>query len=183
MVIVVLPGCGDDGAGGEPVEAAAWAVAVCAEVGAAAVELDEALAVIDELPGQVDADAPLGDQAEPLREAFRALPDYVDRFRAVVEATPAPATPDGAEFRDELLAQLDGAAMTFEEVAALADDLDDDTTVEQFFSGAQAFADFPDALAASDLDFGEELPPALGRAQAEDDTCLDAQNQLVAISS
>jgi hypothetical protein len=181
VVIVALPGCGEDGSGAEPVEAAEWAAVVCAEVGAAAVDLAEALDVINQLPGQVDADAPLGEQAEPLREAFLALPDYVDRFRAVVEATPAPATPDGTKFRDELLAELEEAATTFEEVADLADDLDDGTTVEQFFSGAQAFGDFPVALAASDLDFGEEVPPALGRAQADDDTCLDAQNQLVAI--
>ncbi len=159
----------------------AWVAAVCGEVADAAVDLGAALAVINDLPGQVEADAALGDAAADLRDAFIALPDYVGRFRAVVEDTPAPDTPDGTAFREELLADLDAAAGTFGEAAEAAEALDGDTTVEQLFGGAQAFGEFPEAFAAADLDFGDAAPPGVAQAQAADDTCRDAQNQLATL--
>ncbi len=179
LAIVALPACGaEDGADDETVAPAAWVAAVCGEVADAAVDLGSALAVIDELPGEVEADAPLGDHADDLREAFAALPAYVDRYRSVVEDTPAPDTRDGAALRDELLADLDAAAATFGEAADAAEALDEDTTVAQLFDGAQAFGEFPEAFAAADLDFGDTVPPGVDRALDDDDTCRDAQNQL-----
>ena len=59
--------------------------------------------------------------------------------------------------------------------------LDEDTTAEELFSGAQAFGEFPAAFADADLDFGEDVPPGVAEAQAADDTCRDTQNQLVAV--
>lgn len=182
LAVVVLPACGgDDGGSDETVAPPAWVAAVCGEVADAAVDLEAALAVINELPGQVEADAPLGDHAEDLREAFAALPDYVERYRSVVADTPAPDTPDGAAFREELLADLDGAAATFSEAADAAEALDADTTVEQLFGGAQAFGEFPEAFAAANLDFGDAAPPGVAQAQDADDTCRDAQNRLVTL--
>lgn len=182
LAVVALPACGgDDGGGDEATAPEAWVAAVCGEVADAAVDLGSALAVINELPGQVEADAPLGEHADDLREAFVALPDYVDRYRAVVEDTPAPATPDGAAFREELLADLDAAAETFGEAAEAAEALDADTTVEQLFGGAQAFGEFPEAFAAADLDFGDAAPPGVAQAQAAADTCRDAQNRLATL--
>ena len=179
---MALPACGgDDGSGEETTAPDAWVAAVCGEVADAAVDLGAALAVIDELPGEVEADASLGEHADDLRDAFAALPDYVDRYRSVVEDTPAPDTPDGAAFRDELLADLDAAAAVFGEAADAAEALDEDTTVEQLFGGAQAFGEFPEAFAAADLDFGDTAPPAVDEAQAADDTCRDAQNQLATL--
>ena len=181
LVVVALPGCGGDGAGEQTVAPADWVASVCGEVADAAVDLEVALAVINELPGEIRADAPLGDHADDLRDAFLALPDYLERYRTVVEDTPAPDTPDGAAFRDELLADLDAAAATFGDAADAAEALDGDTTVEQLFGGAQAFGDFPEAFAASDLDFGAAAPPAVDEAQDEDDTCRDAQNRLATL--
>jgi hypothetical protein len=182
LVVVALPACGGDDAGGdERVAPAAWVTAVCGEVADAAVDLGAALAVINELPAEVEADAPLGDHADALRDAFAALPEYVDRYRAVVEETPAPDTADGQAFRDELLADLDRAAATFGDAADAAEALDEETTVEQLFGGAQAFGEFPDAFAAADLDFGDTAPPAVDQAMADDNTCRDAQNQLATL--
>lgn len=181
LALLALPACGgDDGGGdGEAVAPDAWATTVCAEVGDAAVDLRRALAVIDELPDEVAADAPLGDQARPVREAFLALPVYVERYRSVVEDTPAPDTADGAAFRDEVLADLASAATTFGEAAAAAEAISADTTVEDFFGGAQAFAGFPEALDASDLDFGEDVPPGVQAALQGNRTCAEVQSQLV----
>lgn len=182
LALVSLPACGgDDGAGDETIATEAWLATVCGEVADAALDLGAALAVINELPGEVDADAPLGDLAEDLSAAFAALPDYVDRYRSVVQDTPVPDTPDGAAFREELLADLDAAAATFGEAADAAEALDEDTTVEELFGGAQAFGEFPAAFAAADLDFGDTAPPGVARAQAADDTCRDAQNQLATL--
>jgi hypothetical protein len=160
-----------------------WVSAVCREVAGATADLGAALAVIDELPGEVEPDAPLGEQADALREAFLALPDFVERYRDVVADTPPPDTADGAAFREELLADLDDAATTFVAAADAATLLDEDTTAEELFSGAQAFGEFPDAFAAADLDFGEDVPPGVGEAVEADDTCRDTQNQLVALLS
>ena len=119
--LVAVPACGgDDGAAEEAVAPDAWVAVVCGEVARAAVDLEAALAVIDELPDEVAADAPLGDHADDLRGAFLALPAYVGRFRAVVEDTPPPATADGAAFRHELLADLDAATETFGDAAEAA---------------------------------------------------------------
>lgn len=179
LAAVALPACGgDDGAGDETIAPEAWVATVCGEVADAAVDLVAALAVIDELPGEVEADTPLGEQAADLRAAFAALPTYVERYRSVVEDTPAPDTPDGAAFRDELLADLDAAGEVFDEAAEAAEALDEDTTVEQLFGGAQSFGDFPEAFAAADLDFGDTVPPGVERVVDADDTCRDAQNQL-----
>jgi hypothetical protein len=184
VALVALPACGgDDGASGDPVPPDAWVSAVCGEVAAATADLGTALAVIDELPAEVEADAPLGENAAALREAFLALPDFVERYRDVVADTPAPDTADGAAFREELLADLDEAAAIFGDAADAAERLDEDTTVEQLFGGAQAFGEFPTAFAAADLDFGEDVPPGIAEAQAANDTCRDTQNQLVAILS
>lgn len=181
MALLALPACGGGSGDDETVAPAAWVAAVCGEVAGATADLGAALAVIDELPGEVEPDAPLGEHAEALREAFLALPDYVERYREVVEATPAPDTADGGTFREELLADLDQAATTFDAAAEAAEALDEDTTVEQLFGGAQAFGEFPTAFAAADLDFGEDVPPGVAEAQAADDTCRDAQNQLVTV--
>lgn len=179
LALVSLPACGgDDGAGDETIATEAWVATVCGEVADAAVDLVAALAVIDELPAEIEADAPLGDHADDLREAFAALPAYVERYRSVVEDTPAPDTPDGAAFREELLADLDAAAEVFGEAAEAAEALDGNTTVEQLFGGAQAFGDFPEAFADADLDFGDTVPPGVDRAVDAEDTCRDAQNQL-----
>src|SRR5829696_4517244 len=100
LAAVLLPACGgDDGGAGDVavVAPAEWAAAVCAEVQDAARDLADALAVIDQLPAEVAADAPLGEHAEPVRDAFLALPEYVDRYRTVVDDTPAPDTADGRE--------------------------------------------------------------------------------------
>ncbi len=180
--LVLVPACGgDDGGGADDavLPAAEWAATVCAEVQGAAGDLADALAVIDELPGEVEADAPLGEDAERLRDAFLALPDYVDRYRSVIEETPAPDTADGVEFRREVLDDLEAAAATFEDAADAAETLDEDTTVEGFFGGAQAFNRFPQAFAASDLDFGEEVPPGVLEVLLDDQTCIDTQNQLL----
>jgi hypothetical protein len=181
--LLAVPACsGDDGGGDdadEPVvPVAEWATAVCTEVGDAAVDLRQALAVIDELPAEVEADAPLGEHAAPVREAFLALPEYVERYRTVVRDTPAPDVFDGPAFRREVLADLAMADETFAAAAGAASTLDEDTTVEGFFGGAQAFADFPEAFAASDLDFGEDAPPDVVAALLEDRRCIDVQNQL-----
>ena len=182
--LVAVPACGgDDGAAEEAVAPDAWVAVVCGEVARAAVDLEAALAVTDELPDEVAADAPLGDHADDLRGAFLALPGYVGRFRAVVEDTPPPATADGAAFRHELLADLDAATETFGDAAEAAGAIDGDTTVEQLFGGAQAFGDFPEAFAAADLDFGDAVPPAVDEAQDDDDTCRDAQNRLATLLS
>ena len=181
--LVLVPGCGgDDGAADDAVVPAdEWAAAVCAEVQQAAGDLADALAVIDELPAEVEADAPLGADAERLRDAFLALPEYVDRYRTVMEETPAPDTADGVRFRREVLADLEAAGDTFEEAANAAESLDEDTTVEGFFGGAQAFNEFPQAFAASDLDFGDEVPPGVSDVLLDDQTCIDTQNQLLAL--
>ena len=182
MALVLLPACGDDGGGDdEVIPTAEWAATVCGEVHAAAADLADALAVIDELPGEVEADAPLGENAERLRDAFLALPDYVETYRTVVEDTPAPDAADGVAFRGEVLADLEAAAETFGEAADAARTLDEDTTVEGFFGGAQAFARFPQAFEASDLDFGEDVPPDIATALLDDQTCIDTQNQLLAL--
>jgi hypothetical protein len=182
LAIAALPACGaEDGTEDETVAPAAWVAVVCGEVADAAVDLGAALAVIDELPGEVEADAPLGDHADDLQEAFAALPVYVDRYRSVVEDAPAPDTRDGAAFRDELLADLDAAAATFGEAADATEALDEDTTVEQLFGGAQAFGEFPRAFVVADLDFGDTVPPGVDQALDDDDTCRDAQNQLVTL--
>ena len=182
LAALAVPACGGDvGAGDETVAPEAWVAAVCGEVADAAVDLGAALAVIDQLPGEVEANAPLGEHADDLRDAFLALPAYVDRYRAIVEDTPAPDTPDGAAFRDELLADLDTATTIFGGAADAAEALDEDTTVEQLFGGAQAFGEFPEAFAAADLDFGESVPPGVDRAREADDTCRDAQNQLATL--
>jgi hypothetical protein len=96
----------------------------------------------------------------------------------VVEDTRAPDTPDGAAFRDELLAGLDEAAATFDDAADAARALDADTTVEDLFGGAQAFVGFPEAFAAADLDFGEDAPPGVVEAQAAEPACREAQSRL-----
>lgn len=182
LAVVALPACGGDDAGSEEVVApATWVAAVCGEVADAAVDLGAALAVINELPAEVEADAPLGDHADALRDAFAALPDYVERYRTVVEDTPAPDTADGAAFREELLADLNTAAETFGDAADAAEALDGDTTVEELFGGAQAFGEFPEAFAAADLDFGDATPPGVEQAMDADDTCRDAQNRLVTL--
>jgi hypothetical protein len=180
---LLLAACGDDGgsADDERVPAPEWASAVCSTVGEAAGELRRALAVIDQLPDEVEADAPLGDHAGPVRDAFLALPTYVEAYRDVVEATPAPDTADGAAFREEVLADLDAAAETFDAAADAAEQLSEDTTVEDFFGGAQAFNEFPQAFTASDLDFGEDVPPGVSTALLDDQTCVDTQNQLLAL--
>ncbi len=183
VVLLGLAACGDGGGGEEDVSPAAWVEAVCGEVGAAVGDLETALAVIDELPTDVEADAPLGERAADLREAFLALPVYVERYLAVVEETPAPGTADGAAFRDELQADLRSAQETFAEAAVLAEELDAETTVEDFFGGAQAFAGFPEAFAASDLDWGDDVPPGIEEAYAAEDTCRDTQNRLVSLLS
>jgi hypothetical protein len=181
LIALALPACGgDDGAASdEVIPAPEWATMVCTEVGEAAGELQHALAVIDQLPDQVEADAPLGDQARPVRNAFLALPAYVERYQTVVEETPAPDTADGPAFRQEVLADLESAAETFGAAADAAEAIDADTTVEDFFGGAQAFAGFPEALAASDLDFGEDVPPDVATAMHDDQTCIDVQNELL----
>ena len=181
--VLLLAACGDDGgaADDEVVAPADWASTVCPAVGEAAGRLREALAVIDELPDEVAADAPLGDHALPVREAFLALPTYVDAYRTVVEDTPAPDTADGAEFRREVLDDLDAAAETFDGAAVAAEQIDPGTTVEDFFGGAQAFAGFPEALAGSDLDFGEDVPPGVAEALAGNRSCVEVQNQLVTL--
>ena len=181
--LLLLAACGDDGGAGddEVVAPADWASTVCPAVGEAASDLRRALAVIDELPDEVEADAPLGDHARPVREAFLALPDYVDAYRDIVRATPAPDTADGTEFRQEVLADLDDASETFEGVAVLADQITADTTVEDFFGGAQAFAGIPEALTGSDLDFGEDVPPGVAEALAGNRSCIEVQNQLVSL--
>lgn len=182
LAVVALPSCGGDDAGSEEVVApAAWVAAVCGEVADAAVDLGAALAVINELPAEVEADAPLGDHADALRDAFAALPEYVERYRTVIEDTPAPDTADGAAFREELLADLNTAAETFGEAADAAEALDGETTVEELFGGAQAFGEFPEAFAAADLDFGDATPPGVEQAMDADDTCRDAQNRLVTL--
>jgi hypothetical protein len=186
LLALALPACGgDDGAGDagsdEVIAARAWATAVCAEVGDAAADLQQALAVIEQLPDQVEADAPLGDQAGPVRNAFLALPEYVLRYQQVVEETPAPDTADGAAFRQEVLDDLESAARTFGEAAIAAEAIDGDTTVEDFFGGAQAFSGFPEALADSDLDFGEDVPPGVATALHDDQSCIDAQNELISL--
>jgi hypothetical protein len=181
--LLLLAACGDDGgaADEEAVAPADWASTVCPAVGQAAGELGRALAVIDQLPDEVEADAPLGDHARPVREAFLALPTYVDAYRTVVEDTPAPDTADGAAFRQEVLDDLDAAADTFDGAAVAAEQIDDDTTVEDFFGGAQAFAGFPEALADSDLDFGDDVPPGVAEALAADRSCIDVQNRLISL--
>lgn len=179
--LLALPACGGDDGSGQTVSPDEWVAAVCGEVAEATVDLGTALAVIDELPGEVEPDAPLGEYAAALREAFLALPDYVEAYQDVVADTPAPDTADGIAFRDELLVDLDDAAATFGEAADAADRLDEDTTVEELFGGAQAFGEFPAAFAMADLDFGDDVPPGVAEAQVADDTCRDAQNQLVAI--
>jgi hypothetical protein len=180
--LLVLAGCSDGGGGADEVVAPAeWARAVCATVGEASGELRQALSVIDELPADVEADAPLGDQARAVRNAFLALPEYVDAYRSVVEDTPAPDTADGAAFRDEVLDDLAAAADTFDDAADAARAIDAETTVEQFLGGAQAFSGFPQALADSDLDFGEDVPPGVAAALAGDRTCVSAQNDLISL--
>jgi hypothetical protein len=181
-LLLVAVACSDDGGADDEVVAPAdWASTVCPAVGAAAGELRQALVVIDELPDEVEADAPLGDHAETVRDAFLALPTYVDAYRTVVEDTPAPDTADGAEFRDELLGDLDAAAETFETAADAAEQLEASTTVEDFFGGAQAFAGFPEALADSDLDFGDDVPPGVADALADNRSCIDVQNELLTL--
>ena len=91
--------------------------------------------------------------------------------------TPRTAPPSD----EELLADLDEAATTFAAAADAARLLDEDTTAEELFSGAQAFGEFPAAFAAADLDFGEDVPPGVAEAEAADDTCRDTQNHLVAV--
>ncbi|MET1049924.1 MAG: hypothetical protein ABWZ55_09870 [Acidimicrobiales bacterium] len=182
VALAALPACGgDDGGRGERVAPDEWVSVVCAEVAGATADLGAALAVIDGLPAEVEPDAALGEHADTLREAFLALPDFVERYRHVVADTPAPDTADGAAFREELLADLDEAAATFGAAADAAGLLDEDTTAEELFSGAQAFGEFPAAFADADLDFGEDVPPGVAEAQAADDTCRDTQNQLVAV--
>lgn len=182
VLLVVLAACGgDDGEEAEEVPPADWVAAVCGEVGAAVGDLEEALAVIDELPTDIPADAPLGERAAGLREAFLALPTYVERYLAVVEATGVPATADGAAFREELRAALGSAQDTFAAAAERAEALDESTTVEEFFGGAQAFAEFPQALADADLDWGPDVPPGIGEAFTADPTCRATQNRLVAL--
>ena len=180
--VLTLVSCSGDGGGGDVPEAVAvsdWAAAVCAEVGEAAVDLRAALAVIDELPAEVEADAALGDQAGPVRDAFLALPAYVERYRAVVEGTGPPDIADGEAFRQEVLDDLAEAEATFGEAAAAAESLDASTTVEGFFAGSQAFGDFPAAFDASDLDFGEDAPPAVTEVLTSDPACVEVQNQLL----
>jgi hypothetical protein len=185
MGLFLLPACsGDDGGddtSADVVPPAEWATTVCTAVGEAAGQLQRALRVIDDLPDEVEADAPLGDEARPVRNAFLALPGYVERYRTVIDETPAPDTPDGIAFREEVLEDLTSAASTFGEVAAAAEAIDEDTTVEQFFGGAQAFAGFPEALAASDLDFGDDVPPGVAAALHDNQTCTDVQHQLVTL--
>jgi hypothetical protein len=183
LCVAALPSCGssDDAGTGDTAEVippAAWAEAVCTEVGAAAEDLEAALAVIDELPVEVEADAPLGDVAGPLRDAFLSLPTYIDRYRTVVESTSAPDTPDGQAFRREVLEDLNAAGRTFGEAATRAETLDGDTTAEGFFGGAQAFADFPEAFASADLDFGDDVPPGIAAALTGDRTCAEVQGRL-----
>jgi hypothetical protein len=184
LTLAVLPACGGDDGGGaddEVVPTAEWAATVCGEVQDAVGELADALAVIDQLPEDVEVDAPLGEHADAVKAAFLALPEYVDRYRAVVDDTPAPDTDDGIAFRHEVLDDLEAAAATFQEAADAAETLDEDTTVEDFFGGAQAFNGFPQAFAASDLDFGEDVPPGVASALLDDQTCIDTQNQLLAL--
>jgi hypothetical protein len=182
VALLALPACGgDDGGDEETAATSEWAATVCAEVQDAAVELADALAVIDELPDEVEGDAPLGENAAPVREAFLALPEYVERYGRVIRETPAPDTPDGATFRDEVLDDLETADETFSQAADAARTLDEDTTVEEFFSGAQAFSEFPQAFAAADLDFGDDVPPGVSEALLDDRTCIDTQNQLLSL--
>jgi hypothetical protein len=178
LSVATACGGGDGGRSGPPED---WAVTVCGEVAGALGDLETALAVIEELPTDVAADAPLGGRARDLRLAFLALPEYIERYLAVVEATPAPDTPDGEAFRDELLADLRSAEETFGAAARRARTLRAETTVEEFFGGVEDFAGFPEAFAASDLDFGEDVPPGVGEAVTADTTCRDAQNRLVAL--
>ena len=96
--------------------------------------------------------------------------------------TPPPPTPaTGQPSATSSWPTWTSAAATFGEAADAAEALDEDTTVEQLFGGAQAFGEFPEAFAAADLDFGDTVPPGVDRALDDDDTCRDAQNQLVTL--
>ena len=181
--LLLLVACGDDGDAGddEAIPPEEWASTVCPAVAEAAGELRQALAVIDQLPDEVEADAALGDHARPVRNAFLALPTYVDAYQRVVRATPAPDTADGSAFRNEVLEDLASASETFDGAAVAAEQIDESTTVEDFFGGAQAFAGFPEALSDSDLDFGEDVPSGVAAALAGNRTCVEVQNQLVSL--
>jgi len=180
LVVAGLTACGggDDPATVPPDE---WAATVCAAVGEAVGGLEEALGVIDQLPDDVAADDPLGaGQAAILRDAFAALPVYVDEYLAVVEATPAPDTADGAAFRDELLADLEASGRIFARAALAAEEVDADTTVADFFTRAQGFARFPEAFAAADLTY-DDPPPGVAEALAAESTCDTTQGRIATV--
>lgn len=177
----LVPACGDDGDAGPTVATDEWATTVCTAVGEAVGGLEEALGVIDQLSADIAADDPLGpEQAAILREAFAALPVYVDDYLAVVEATPAPDTADGVAFRDELVADLDASGRIFARAALAAEAVDADTTVADFFTRAQGFARFPEAFAAADLAF-DDPPPGVAEAMAAESVCDTTQGRITSV--
>ena len=70
--LVAIPACGgDDGAAEEALAPDAWVATVCGEVARAAVDLEAALAVIDELPDE----ATISDIAEEYAQQVKKAED------------------------------------------------------------------------------------------------------------
>lgn len=186
-LLVLVAACGGDGDEGLPdaddadgVSVGEWAASVCGALRPAVGDLAGALAVIDELPAEVDPGAPLGDRIDDLETAFAALPAYTQVYVEAVRDTPVPSIADGPAFRDEVLAVLNEAGRTFTRTSAFVDHFGAETTAEQFFGQAQAFAGFSDALAAVDLDFGPDVPPDIADALTAEADCRAVSDQLAA---
>jgi hypothetical protein len=180
VALLLLAACGGGDQADDGLPPDEWVARLCAEVGDATGDLESALAVIDQLPTELDADAPLGDRLDALQRAFASLPTYVERYLTVVEDSPPPATADGAAFRDELLVGLREATREFDRAAEVVALLGPDTTVTEFFAFAQTFTGFTEALAAADLDFGDDAPPGVAEARADDASCRAVSNRLAA---
>ncbi len=184
--MLLIAGCGGDSGDdsgdeqGGDVAPEAWVETICSGLQAPVTDLAEALAVINDLPAEVDPDQPLGERLGDLKQAFAALPTYLDRYLELVETTPPPDIPDGAAFRDDLAAELRDAQSVLSDAADAIALLPQLTTATRFLRQVERFAGFNEALSVIGLDLGDDVPPEIADALSTEPACQDVTGQLAA---
>lgn len=162
---LTLAGCGDDN--GE--ETRQWAEQVCDEVGPQAERMRAANESITEVS---ESDAPPEEVQEAYAAAYQELSDANAALASAVDDAGDPPVDDGAELREEAVAQLTQQSEAYAEVRETVDGLDTSDRgafangLRELVSGQLAELDEANSEALERLQSGE-----LGQALSEQESC------------